>query len=116
MKEKEADVEDVGLAGFDVMLGAAGGVASTVQPAEEEGPVLPAVSVWRTSNVCAPSPRDVYVSGLVHAVNAPPSSRHAKDPPGSPVKEKDAEVEFVGSLGPAVIVGAAGAVVSIVQV
>jgi hypothetical protein len=54
--------------------------------------------------------------GLVHAVNPPPSSWQPKVAPASPVKEKEAELEFESAGGFEVIEGAAGAVVSIVQV
>ncbi len=46
----------------------------------------------------------------------PPSRRHSSVAPASPVKAKVAEVEFVAPEGPEEIAGAAGAVVSIVQV
>ena len=40
------------------------------------GSTLPAASVARTENVCAPSARVPVVSGEVQAANVPPSTRH----------------------------------------
>ena len=77
---------------------------------------MPAESVWRTWKVCEALVRPVYVFGLVQAVKAPPSIAHWKVALTSPVKEKEAEVEFVRAGGVDVIEGAAGAVVSIVHV
>ena len=41
-------------------------------------PVFPALSSWRTENVCGPGVAAVTVAGEVHAVHAPPSSWHMK--------------------------------------
>jgi hypothetical protein len=43
------------------------------------GPVLPAASVARTSNVWRPAARPGYARGDEHAANAPVSRRHVMD-------------------------------------
>ena len=78
--------------------------------------MLPAVSVWRTWNVCDPSATLAYAFGLVQALKPPPSSWHWNVAPASPVKEKDGAREFESAGGFAVIAGAAGGVRSIAQV
>ncbi len=65
-KEKLAEVWLVGSAGADVIV-VVGPAVSTVQAAFAAVPVLPAVSVARTSTACAPSARPVSASGEAQA-------------------------------------------------
>ena len=74
--------------------------------------VLPAASVARTSKVWLPAPSAPSVSGLEHAVQLPPSTRHSKvEPASEELNEKVGVVSFDGSVGVASIV-VAGAVLS----
>ena len=54
-----------------------GPVVSTVKLWLAADPVLPVLSMARTSNVCAPSARPLYALGLVHAAHVPESMRHS---------------------------------------
>src|SRR5438093_1098564 len=84
-----------------------GGVRSMLQlKLAGLGSTLPAASLARTSKVCGPAPRLVYVFGLAHALNPPPSIWHSKlrMPAGVtlsvPEKLKGALVLLVGLVGP----------------
>src|SRR5436190_1616552 len=72
VNEKLADVELVGVAGCAVNV-TVGATVSTVQ-LELTGAPVPAPFVASTWKVCAPFASAVYVRGLVHAMNVPPSS------------------------------------------
>ena len=77
-----------------------------------EASVLPAASVARTLTVWPPSASAGVVHGLVHAVQAPLSTRHVNVEPASvEVKPNAGVASLVGPLGPEVIV-VSGAVVS----
>lgn len=120
MKAKLAPALADGLPGCAV-IDVSGAVVSTVQPFwAGVGSTLPAASMARTRNVCAPSVSPERISGLVHATKLPPSSWHSNDamplPPGSePVNEKATLALADGSVGWAVI-AVSGAVVSISHV
>src|SRR4051794_40113942 len=78
--------------------------------------MLPAASIARTENVCAPSATPVSVFGGPHAVQAPASSRHWNVAPGSlELKPKTAVEDAVAPDGPLSIV-VLGGVVSTVNV
>jgi hypothetical protein len=69
------------------------------------GSTLSAGSMARTANVCEPTPRPVYVRGLVHGANTVVSSRHSNVDPGSlALKPNVADVAVVELAGPDVIV------------
>ncbi len=109
--------ENVGVLSLVVPLGPAvivvsGGVVSTLNARlAGVGSVLPAVSVARTSNVCAPSASAAVVNGVVQAANAPASTRHWKvDPASVAVKENVGVLSLVVPVGPAVIVVSGGVV------
>ena len=115
-KEKLGPVSLEGSEGFAVTL-ALGGVVSTVHVkiAGVES-VLPAASVAFTSNVCWPSARPEYGSGLEQGEKPPPSSSHSKVEPASVAeKPNEAPVAFVGSLG-SVPIDVSGAVASTTHV
>jgi hypothetical protein len=115
-KVKSASVEPVSAVGA-VMIVVFGALVSIVHVyVSGEASVFPAASVARTSKVWSPSASPARLSGLVQALQEPPSSRHSNvEPPSLEEKEKLAPVAFVGSPGWAVIV-VSGAAVSIVQV
>src|ERR671914_345926 len=77
--------------------------------------VLPAASVARTSNVCAPSDNAPVVCGEVHAANAAVSTRHWKFAPASLENPKVGVESLVSPEGPESIV-VWGATVSTIQV
>ena len=115
-RERERGVHRVreqGRAGVDRV---SGGAVSTVQERSAAlGSVLPASSVACTAKVCRPSARPSYRAGLSQAVNAAPSSEHARLEPSSlKASSKLALASFVRVGGPAVI-DVSGAVVSILQ-
>ena len=66
---------------------AAGGVIVHVWVAGS--PVLPASSVARTSNVCAPAPSPLWVTGLVHGAQSAPSSRHSNRSAAAAVRSSE---------------------------
>src|SRR3954449_8012092 len=76
---------------------------------------LPAASVARTSNVCAPTASPPKSRGDVHAPHTPPSSRHSNVAASLAPNVKLAVVAVTVPDGPPVIV-VSGAVVSTVQV
>ncbi len=78
-----------------------GAAVSTVNAHEAGvGSTFPAVSVARTSKVCAPSVSDAVVSGVVHELQAPPSTRHSNVEPASSAEKVNVGVEsFVGPRG-----------------
>jgi hypothetical protein len=117
VKLKLALVLVLGFAG-EALIDVSGAVVSTLTVHECEAGVastLPAASRARTWNVCGPFARPLYVCGLVHAVNAAPSSEHSNVAPASLVKVKLAELEVLVAPGPVPIV-VSGATVSTVQV
>src|SRR5207245_2074642 len=72
--------------------------------------VLPAPSIARTWNVCAPS-ATVNVTGVGHATNAEPSSEHSKREPSSVAANATvAAVDAVAETGADVIVVSGGVV------
>jgi hypothetical protein len=80
-----------------------GATVSTVQ-LELTGAPVPAAFVPSTWNVCAPSASAVYVRGLVHVVNEPPSSAQENVALASlDVNANVALVWFVGVAGDEVI-------------
>ena len=116
-KSKVADVPFVGFAGFELIVGAGGGVVSIVHVYVVAEPTLPAASFASTLNVCEPDESGPgYDCGLAQAAKAELSSEQRNVAPASPVKAKVADVPFVGFAGEDVIVGAAGGVVSTVHV
>ena len=109
----------VALLGEDGPLTNAAGpeTASTVQPSDSAGLVLPAASDEVTENVCPPRPRPEASKGDVHAAATPSrvqvwlatsSARSANT--------TSASVDCVWAAGPVTRLGAAGATVSITQV
>jgi len=92
------------------------GLTVSTENARVALPVLPAASVTRTSNTCAPSASATVVAGDVHVVNVPVSTRHAVAM-GEPavVNVKLGVVTLVAPVGPPVIV-TVGATVSVVHV
>ena len=81
------------------IVGAGGGVESTVHVYESAGPVSGVKSVACTWNVWLPSPT-VYDFGEVHAENPPPSSWHSN--------VASAFVELKVNVGVVSLVGSAG--------
>ena len=109
--------ENVGVLSVVVPVGPAvivvsGGVVSTVNDRlAGVGSVLPAASVARTSNVCAPSASTAVVNGVLHEPQAPPSTRHANvEPVSVAVNENVGVLSVVVPVGPAVIVVSGGVV------
>ena len=85
-KASVAAFVEAGLIGVPVMVGAGDGAAvSTVHETVVAGPVLPALSIWRSSSVCGPSARPVRAVGLLQATQTPVSSLHSNVAPTSPV-------------------------------
>ncbi len=79
------------------------------------GSTFPAVSVARTSKVCAPSASDPVVSGVEQEPHAPPSTRHSKLEPAWLAENANVGVaSLVGPEGPLSIV-VFGAAVSTVK-
>ena len=93
-----------------------GAAVSTVKMCDAGvGSTLPARSVARTSNVCAPSASDAMLSGVEHEAHAPPSTRHSNVEPASSAENTNVGVgSFVGPDGPLLIV-VCGAAVSTVK-
>src|ERR687895_580307 len=92
-----------------------GAAVSTVKARLAAAPVLPAASVARTSNVCAPSDNAPVVCGDVQAAKAAASTRHWKLAPAS-LENPNVGVESpVKPVGPESIV-VCGATLSTVQV
>ena len=105
-------------AGMSPMAGgSAGAVVSMVHSWRATGPALPAVSSRRASMEWVPSARPARVTGLAQVVQPPPSIRHWKVVPGSPVSVADRFVLDVMVLGTPLMPGAeAGGTVSTAQV
>jgi hypothetical protein len=102
VNEKLADVEFVGFTGCAVKV-TVGATVSTVQ-LELTGAPVPAPFVASTWKVCAPLASAVYVRGLVHALNVPPSRAQENVALGSlEVNVNVALVWFVGVVGEDVI-------------
>ena len=101
--------------GTPVTTGAAGAVVSTVQETVSGEPVLPGTSIAFTAKLCNPSARSVRANGDVQAEYSPPSTEQAKVAPVSPLIEIDADLLFVKEAGAPLSTGAAGGVVSTVQ-
>ena len=79
--------------------------------------MFPAGSFARTSKACEPTATPEYVFGLAQPEKSPPSSRHWNVAVDSLSENVKVGLPFLdGSGGFAVIVGAGGGVVSIVQV
>ena len=89
---------------------------STVQLAVALGLVLPAWSVCRTVRECAPSGSELSVVGLTQGLNGPPSIEQERTALVSPVIAIDAPVRLVNGVGVPRRVGAAGELVSTLQV
>src|ERR671914_763962 len=106
----ESFVSPVGPESIDVC----GAAVSTVIARLAAAPVLPAASVARTSNVCAPSDNAPVVCGEVQAAKAAASTRTWRLPPAS-LENPNVGVESpVRPVGPESIV-ACGAAVSTVN-
>jgi hypothetical protein len=107
-------VEYAPAAGPESIVGAGGGVASTVHVRVRGADVLSSASFARTSNVCEPSLRLVYACGEVAAFQPALSSCTSNvTPPSLSLKEKETSLPLVElPAGPESIVGTGGAVVS----
>src|SRR5919197_5836355 len=115
VNEKVALVEAVTCGGAEVMSGAGGGVRSMVHVYAVIELSFPAGSRAMTRNVCAPSPRPLYVIGLEHELNSSLSRRQRNVAEGSSsVKLNVADELFDGSGGFDVTAGAGGGVPSTV--
>ena len=87
-----------------------GAIVSTVQSClAGVGSTLPSASRARTSKLCGPWPRSVYVTPVTQLVKATPSRLHWKRAPGSLVNVKVADVLAVGPDGPSSMVVSAAA-------
>ena len=113
--------ENVGVASLVGPFGPAvmvvsGAIVSTLK-AREAGvtSTLVAVSIARTSKVCAPLASPVVVNDDVQAANGRPSTRQSKVAPASELNENVGVLSLVGPFGPAVIV-VSGAVMSTLKV
>ena len=118
VNENDAEVEVVGLAGYEVMvtLGPAVSGVSIVQVLlAAVASVLAAASVARTAKVWTASVSPEYEAGLTHAVNAPASTEHANEAVSVPVNENVAELDVATPAGPPVI-EVSGAAVSMTHV
>src|ERR687895_591634 len=119
LKANVASVLFVRAAG-PVFTRATGAVVSTVHSYDAASLTLPAPSVARTSNVCAPSASGgspgpaPYDCELVHATHSPASSLHSNVACSSASNPRLAAVRFVSRSGPDPI-DATGATVSTVQ-
>ena len=107
----------VGSAGRPETAGNGGGVRSTSQRIAVSALCTDGVAAlcWRTSTSCEPSPRPVSDSGLVHVVQAPPSTEHSIVAPGSSVRKRSAVVSPVGLPGMLSTVTSGGAVAETVK-
>src|SRR6478672_5296624 len=116
LKSKLGVVSFEGLDGLESIV-VAGAVRSIVHVCVAGVPsVFPAASVARTSKLWLPSPRADVVSGLVHGLQLPPSTRHSNVEAGSPALNPNVGVASLdGPAGPLSMV-VFGAVRSIVQV
>src|SRR5918996_1377403 len=76
--------------------------------------VLPAASVARTSNVCAPSASAAVVCGDVQAANTAASTRHWKLAPASLENPNVGVESFVSPVGPESIVVCGAAVSTVI--
>ena len=100
VKENVGVLSLVGPEGPAVIV-VSGGVVSTVNDRlAGDASVLPAASVARTSNVCAPSARAAVVNADQQDANAAASTRHWKVEPASvEVKENVGVLSLVGPDG-----------------
>ena len=114
---KVAVREVVGSAGRPETAGTGGGVRSTSQRIAVSALCTggEAALCWRTSTSCEPSPRPVSDSGLVHVVQAPPSTEHSIVAPGSSVRKRSAVVSPVGLPGMLSTATSGGAVAETVK-
>ena len=87
-----------------------GGVASTVNcRCTGVGSTLPAESIARTANACAPSVKAAGVCGDWHGANGPSSIRHSKEEPGSSATNANVgSASLVNAGGPSVTVVSGG--------
>src|SRR5918996_2667883 len=115
LKWKEALVLVVVAGGAIVIVVCGAAVSTVIARLAGLVSVLPAASVARTSNVCAPSDNAPVVCGEVQAAKAPASTRHWKLAPASLENPNVGVESLVRPVGPEVIV-AGGATVSTVQV
>ncbi len=108
-KANDGDALDVGPDGPEEMV-VCGAVASTVNVRDAGvGSGARAASTARTSNVCWPSASAAVVCGVVHAAQAPPSTRHSNVAPDSSAPNSNVGVEsVVVGEGPAEIVVSGG--------
>jgi hypothetical protein len=116
VKVNVAEVEGLLLFG-PTIVGFGGGTVSTDHDREVAPLVFPAASTARTANVWTPCANPEYAFGLVQDAQVPPSSWHWKPAPASEsVNEKLALVEAtrLPAVGPAVIDGVGGGVLSTV--
>src|SRR5918992_5132135 len=91
-----------------------GAAVSTVNARLAAAPVLPAASVARTSNVCAPSDNAPVVCGEVQAAKAAASTRHWKLAPASLEKPNVGVESPVRPVGPESIVVCGAAVSTVI--
>ena len=114
---KVASRDVVGSAGRPEMAGAGGGVRSTSQRMAVSALWTggTAALCWRTSTSCAPSPRPLSDSGLVHVVHGPPSIEHSIVAPASSVRNRSAVVSLVGLPGMLSTATSGGAVADTVK-
>ena len=111
----EAVVLFTGVDGPPVIV-VSGAVASTVHAREAAvWSTLPAASVARTSKVCGPSASALYACGDVHAVNVPPSMRHANVEPTSVAENVNDAVRVVTVPAGPPMIDVSGADASIVH-
>ncbi|MFP5452314.1 MAG: hypothetical protein ACLGG9_11295 [Thermoleophilia bacterium] len=105
MKLTAVEVVLITAAGACVIV-VCGAVRSTVNDTEAGlASVLPAASVARTSNVCAPSLRPVNCTGETQGANDAPSRRHSKvDPASDDAKLTLVEIVLITAAGAWVIV------------
>src|SRR5215210_7420913 len=110
-----AENANVGVASFvrpagPLSIVVSGAAVSTVKPRDAGvGSTLPAKSVARTSNVCAPSASGAVVSGAEQPLQAPPSTRHSNVVPSSSEEKPNVGVvSFVAPAGPESIVVSGG--------
>ena len=99
-EKRNSGVESFVCAGGPRSIVVCGAAVSTVSARlAGVGSALPASSLARTWNVCAPSSSTAVVCGDAQAVNAPASTAHSKVAPGSLVNSKVGVESFV-SPGP----------------
>jgi hypothetical protein len=109
LKVKLAVGDDVLLAGPESIVVWGARVSTRHARLAGVSSTLPDRSRARTSNVCVPSQRSAYSAGDTQLIQAPPSSAHWKDEPGSlEAKENEAQSLLVSCDGPLLIVVSGG--------